>query len=84
MICRKCGNIRFYDADTYRSHIIEIHQKTVQLKAYNFTGRSKSAIVEEKETDIRNKAWHTHKLNPLIGMTNDSVEPTWDNNMELV
>ncbi len=57
---------------------------SITLKAHNFTGRAKSEIVEEKETFIRNAAWFKGKLNPLIGCSKDSIEPTWNEAQELL
>ncbi len=84
MRCARCGNISFTSGVEYRSHLFLCHSEKVVIKANNFTGRSRLAIVEETEPMIRNNAWDQHKLNPLIGRSIDTIEPEWNLEMELI
>jgi len=98
--CHICGLKAFKDWKEYYSHYTRVHQvkpvesdlnrlasdyrRDKQGKVINTSGRPKIQIVEEMETKIRNDAWFNDKLNPLIGMTDTSVEPMWNDKKELI
>lgn len=94
--CSLCGFQGFKTWQEYHNHHLHKHNVKPKaspslidsieaLKPMNRSGRTKQEIVEAVEMELRTNAWlKPLKLNPLIGTTNISREPIWNEQKEVL